>query len=361
MFAAMSKFARLTVAEQVAEHLREGFRTGRWSGTLPGVARLARELNVATQSVCAAVRLLEGEGLIVSYGQGRRRTIADTTTNRRVKRVGILLHDTPQNSEIRDGTVIALIRHELEAAGYEPFFTRKSQAELRHDVPRIKAMLTKTPADLWIAVAASRELLEWFSKQSPPCMALYGRTGGLPIARTGPDKVPAYQAATRRLIELGHRRIVLITLKTRRIPVPGAVERAFLEEMAAHGISTGDYNLPDWTETPEGFKALLEALFRTTPPTALIIDEATRLVATMEFLLLHGIKVPGQVSLVSTDNDLLNWCSPGIAHMSWNNELITRRVMRWVRAVGRGQADRKTINVPVEFVPGGSIGPATKD
>ena len=37
-----------------------------------------------------------------------------------------------------------------------------------------------------------------------------------------------------------------------------------------------------------------------------------------------------------------------------------RRVVRWVDAVRKGKADRKTINIPAEFIPGGSIGPVWK-
>lgn len=350
---------RLSVAEQIAEHLREGFREERWSGTLPGVVRLAAELDVSPPTLRAALRELEAEGLLVPHGKGRSRTIVAAAANRAALRVGMLIHDVPMEARTQDG-LAQQIQHDLETAGHVAFFTRKSQVQLGHSVRRIKAMVAKAPADAWIVVSGSREVLEWFSGQTAPCLALYGRTGGLPLARTGPDKVPAYQAATRHLIELGHRRIVLITRRPRRMPTPGKVERAFLHELVAHGIPTGDFNLPDWKETPEGFTALLENLFRATPPTALIIQEEPRLLAAMAFLLRKGIKVPDQVSLVSTDNDSLDWCQPGFAHMTWDPTLIVRRVVRWVAAVGRGRPDCKVINYPAEFVPGGSIGPVPR-
>jgi DNA-binding LacI/PurR family transcriptional regulator len=350
-------FARLSVAEQTAAHLREGFRTGRWSGTLPGVLLLAAELDVAPPTLRAALRELEAEGLLVSHGMGRRRTIAAAAATPRPLRVGILIHDVPMNAQTQDG-LLKPIQHDLEAAGHVAFFTRKSQVELHHNLRRIQALISKTPADAWIVGAGSREVLTWFSEQPVPCLALYGRTTGLSIARAGPDKEPAYRAATRRLIELGHRRIVLLTLSSRRKPIPGRVERAFLEELVAHGIPTGDYNLPDWKETPEGFNTLLESLFHSTPPTALIIEEEPRLIAAMAFLLRRGIKVPEHVSLVSTDPDSLNWCHPGFAHMTWDNALIVRRVTRWVSSVRHGHPDRRTITCPAEFIPGGSIGPA---
>ena len=68
--------------------------------------------------------------------------------------------------------------------------------------------------------------------------------------------------------------------------------------------------------------------------------------------------MPDQVSLVSTDDDAaLAWCHPGVVHIKWDTAPIVRHIVRWVTAVRKGVAERKTVNYPAEFVPGGSIGP----
>jgi LacI family transcriptional regulator len=328
---------------------------------MPGVVQLAREFDVSRHTLRTALRQLEAEGLLSGRGLGRSRNI--TTVGAGVKtrhplRVAILHHDLSLADDPTSGQVELDIIQSLEATGHSVFQCKKSQLEMGHDVRRIAREMAKTPADAWLIAAGSYELLKWCSTLPVPCLALYGRTGGLAIARTGPDKVPAYRAATRRLLELGHRRIVLIVRSARRNPGPGSCERAFMEELTNHGVVTGEYNLPDWHETPEGFGRLLERLFRHSPPTALIVDESARYIAAAEFLARRGIHVPRQVSLVSTDDDpALAWCHPGIAHMRWDNSLIVRRVVRWVNAVRKGNPDRKIINFPTEFVPGGSIGP----
>ncbi len=347
--------------ELVAGCLREGLHEGRWSGSLPGVLRLAAELNVSPFTVRRALRQLEAEGVLGGRGLGRSRGIAapgQATASRRRLRVAILRYDAHLADSPQTSLVLVGIMHSLEAAGHDVFFCKKSQLELRHDVRRMTRQLASTPADAWVVESGSRPLLEWCATQPNPCLALYGRTGNLPLARTGPYTAPAYRAATRQLLALGHRRIVLIAREARREPTPGVSERAFLEELGAHGVLTGDYHLPDWEETPEGFSRLLENLFKTTPPSALIIDETPRFFAAVAFLARHRIQMPEQVSLVSTDCDAsLNWCHPTIAHMRWDNELIVRRVVRWAGTVRKGKADRKTVNFPAEFVPGGSIGP----
>ena len=50
--------------ELLAAHLREGVTQGRWTGKLPGVRSLARELMVSHHTVRRALELLEADGLL---------------------------------------------------------------------------------------------------------------------------------------------------------------------------------------------------------------------------------------------------------------------------------------------------------
>lgn len=353
----MQPLRRLSLAEMSAEHLRDGLRAGRWGEVLPGVARLAAELDVSRDTVRSALRLLESDGLLGSGGPGRSRSVIANGAGRHPLRVGILQHDPLEVQNITSHLLLQ-VQRDLGAKHHEVFFMRKTQVELQHSVRRVIRHLGENPADAWIVVAGSRELLEWVATQAVPCLALYGRADGLPLARTGPLKAAVYADCTRHLLGLGHRRIVLIANRARREPIPGKSEQAFLDELTAHGILIGDYHLPDWEETPAGYSKLLERLFERTPPTAMIIDGVAQFIATMEFLARRRIHVPEQVSLISTDDDpALAWCHPGVAFIKWDTAPIVRLIVRWVSAVRKGTADRKTVNYPSLFVPGGSIGP----
>jgi LacI family transcriptional regulator len=190
-------------------------------------------------------------------------------------------------------------------------------------------------------------------------MALFGRRRGLPIAGVGPDKPPAMEALTRRLIQLGHRRIVMLARGERRLPQPGATERAFLNTLAANGMNPGTYHLPDWEENPDGFQHCLEQLFRLTPPTALIVDEAPFFTAAMQFCASRGIQVPKDVSLACCDSDPhFAWCTPPVTHIRWDSGPVVRRIVRWATNVSRGGNDRRQTETKAEFVEGGTIGPA---
>jgi DNA-binding LacI/PurR family transcriptional regulator len=357
----MRPLQRISLPERVAAHLREGIRQGRWGGPFPGEQQLASELDVSRHTVRRALQILEKEGVLGGQGHGRSRGITAAgaaAASQRPLRVNILRHDARLTDDPQTSMVLIEIMHSLEAAGHQVTCLKKSQIELKHDFARLTRHLAQTPADAWVVECGSNPLLEWCASQPTPCLALYGRTEGLRLARTGPDSVPAYQVATRQLIALGHRRIVLIVREGFRRPMPGGCELAFLRELKGHGIPTGGYNLPDWEENSEGFNRLMESLFKTNPPTALIIEETCWFIAALAFLVRRGIRVPEQVSLVSGGCEaIFDVCHPRFAHMHWDNRLIVRRVVRWVDAVRKSRADRKTINIPAEFVPGGSIGP----
>ena len=123
-----------------------------------------------------------------------------------------------------------------------------------------------------------------------------------------------------------------------------------------------DFLTTEWDESPAGFERLMESLFINTPPTALIVDETCLFIAALGFLVRRGLRVPEQVSLVAGDGvPILDMCWPRFTQMRWDNPLIVRRVVRWVDAVRKGNPDRKILNIPASFVPGGSIGPVRRD
>ena len=344
----------LTIAEQVSEHLRGELMRGRWSGLLPGSRQLSEELEVNIKTVEVALRQLECEGVLAGQGVGRKRRIM-VPDGKMVSplRVALLKYDPLSHAA---GYMIDL-QHLLAEAGHTAFFPDKSLTELGMNVPRISRFLAGLNAAAWVVTAGSRELLEWFAAQPMPVFALFGRREGLPIAAIGPDKPPAVAAATRHLLGLGHRRIVLLARRERRMPEPGKSERLFLDELENHGIPSGSYHLPDWEETIDGFHDCLDSLFRVTPPTALIIDEAPFFVAALQFLAHRRIMVPEEISLVCSDDDpAFAWCKPMVTHIRWDTRPVVRRIVRWAANVSRGRRDVRQTLTRAEFVPGGTVG-----
>ena len=348
----MQPISLVSAASQVAAYLRGEVERGHWTEDIPGAGWLAAELGVNRKTVAAALRQLVREGVLAGQGVGRkRRIVLPDGKFARPLRVAILDYDQPELNEIE-------LQHLLEGAGHAAFFAGKSLLKLGMNLRRISRLVEKTEADAWIICAGSREVLEWFAAQPVPAFALFGRRRSVSLAGAGPDHVPAWLAAVRRLIELGHRRIVMVVRQERREGGPGNIERAVLEELAAHGIRTGPYNLPDWEDSREGFHRLLDEIFRVTPPSALILDQAFLFIAAQQHLTQRGILAPQHVSLVCTAPDpAFVWCQPTVAHIRFDIRQVLRRAVRWADNVAHGKDDRRQSLTKAEFIDGGTIGP----
>lgn len=345
----------LSITEQVAATVKNELIRGRWGGSVPGRNALAETLGVNHKTVDAALKLLELEGILINHGPRRRREVVLPQGAVAPMRIAILHYDwdslpTPLHLELR---------HQLEEAGHTTFNTDETLQSLRMKRSRVQRMVEQTEADAWIVCAGSREVLTWFADQPFPSFALFGRRSGLSIASVGPNKLASIEKVTRRLLELGHQRIVLLCMWERRHPIPGKPERAFLDALQAHGIETGPYNLPEWEGGIEGLQTILHSLYQLTPPTALITSSPILLAPVMQFLARHNLQVPKDVSLVSTDyHPETLWCVPAIAHVAWDPTLVIRRVVRWASNVSRGKRDVRQSMTPATFVEGGTIGKA---
>jgi DNA-binding LacI/PurR family transcriptional regulator/biotin operon repressor len=325
---------------------------------MPGGPSLAKELGVDGKTVWTALGQLEKEGLLIAQGPGKRRRIV---TKKKlvtpILRIAILSYEP---LELVEDWIIA-IQKKLEHQGHNAFFTKKSLLELGPDVLRLSQLVKQTPAGAWIVCSGSRGVLEWFVDQEIPAFALFGRRKQLPIAGVGPNQLSSACAATRRLIQLGHRRIVVLMRESQREGVTGSRELAIFNEMAAHGIPTSPYNRPNWEDTPEGFHSRLEELFRITPPTALIIDEPFLFHAAKDHLAQRGILAPKHVSLICTDPDrTFAWSVPTIAHTHWETGPVVRRVVQWVNHIASGKVDIKQTLTKAEFIDGGTVGMAVE-
>ncbi len=352
----MPRIEVFTIAEQVAAHLRQEIARGRWQELMPGRNELAKELGFNNKTLEAALKLLQKEGLLINQGAGRKRLINHSANKKTPTklRVAVLLLDKMD----RANHFMIELFHLLEEAGCIAFYPEKSMSELSTEPDYLTDFVQRTGADAWIITAGSREILEWFSSQDIPAFAMFGRRSGLPIASAGPDKVTAVSDTTRRLLNMGHRRISLLCRPQRRNPRPGKSERTFIETLSEAGIQTGPYNLPDWKENKASFLTMLDSLFLHTPPTALIVDEAFLFNTTYFHLTHRGLRVPGDVSIICTDNDPnFDWCHPSVAHIHWDYRPVINRVVRWVNNISHGKKDLRQTLTKAEFIEGETIGP----
>ena len=349
-----------TAVEQISDAIRESIQSGEMKGTIPGAGRLAKALGVNHKTVESALRDLESEGLIINKGARQSRSV--NSKNLKLPNAGIRIAIFLQDqSDVRDVMMVE-IKHRLEESGHYPFFVNKSMIDLRMNKRRIARIVTRTETDAWILLAAPKEILEWFSKQETPAFAVFGnRLEEVNVAGASPGKSHPVVQATQTLIDLGHRRIILIIRKYQREPISTSAQ-AFLDVLNSNGIQSSDFNLPDWEETGEGFNQLLESIFKITPPTAIITDEPFQYLAAHNFMVNRGIQIPKHLSLICSDYDpIFKWCMPSVSHITFSNKPLLRRINDWAQNVKNQKNDLRQTILKATFVPGETIGPPTKE
>lgn len=350
----MAELHFLSKIEQVAAHLRQQIMAGKWETSIPGRQELGLDLGVSNKTVECALRQLETEGVLIPQGAGRRRKIAKIQKN---APKGLRIKSLAYEHTDRTVAHQMELQRRLQAAGHTYDYAEKSLHDLGMDVRRVAKFVENTEADAWIVTGGSVEILEWFSQQSKPVIAQFGRFSQLPIAAVGVRKIPAMTTAVKKLVSLGHRRIVMLAREERRKPTPAAFEQAFLDELESHGIQTGLYNLPDWEDNMKGFHRCIDSLFGATPPTALFICESPQFIAAQHHLAQRGIVAPRDISLICNDPDVcFSWCIPAISHIYWDSRPVVSRIVQWADNIAKGKADLKQVFTQAEFIEAGTIG-----
>jgi len=342
-----------THAEQVADFLDQEIVRGRWCGWMPGVLSLEKEIGVNRNTLEAALRLLEGKGVLLGSGVGRRRRI-EIKAEARAMRIGILCFDRIARGQ----NYLVDMNYRLQDAGYASFFARETICDMDMDVGRMERLVQMEEADAWLVIGGTESMLQWFQDRGIPVLALFGRRAGQNVASVGISKVPAIRQAVDLLVDMGHQRIVWLTHRLRRLPTPGRPEQMFLDRLMERGIPTGSYNMPDWDDTPEGFHQCLKKLFQFSPPTAIITDEPSQYLAAMQFCVNRGLRVPHEVSLMCNDSDpIFHLLQPAVTRIEWEPESLIRLVLRWANEQARSKDVRRQVEVPAKLIEGGTIGP----
>lgn len=352
-----------SLPEQTADWLRQRIRGGRWGSRIPGVPSLAKECGVAEKTVRQAILALEKEGVLTYAGAGRRRQVAESAGGQgkaRCLRVGILLRDRLENEDEMFRWCLNKIQSDLNVRGHVCTVLAKTQTDLKYKDASAMKLIGRTSVDAWIVVAGSRGLLEWLVSRPQPVFAIGGDCANMEnLALAGSYARPAHLAMARRLVDLGHRRIVFLLPKFARVDAPNSSVGCIKAELAAHGIASGSFNFPDWDESPEGLAAQLDATFRVSPPTAIFATQPVWMIGILAFLARKGLKVPEDISVVCGNGaGFLQWHTPSIARYVHDDARIARRVLQWADTVARCRKDTKHLLVPVRLEEGQSLAPA---
>jgi len=358
----MKPIKRITVIEATAEALSGLIRSGRWSGRIPGTRLLAAQLKVSQPTVQKALQLLVERGVVESAGE--RRSYQTSATLRSSfqpkesprKHIFLLTHQDLRLVVDSAQKIVESLRKQFASNGWEVSFRSFDYLHAKAAHRSWDRILEVEEGEPVIALYGRPCLAEWALKRGIRMAFLGGVTDGLPIPMFAVKSSQMLGEAYRRLIALGHTRIVTPLCdraesfsKTIKDEARLQFERAGLAYSAAYTNPERDYLTPDVT------RHLMESLFKQAPPTAIVLLDWRELVAVFCFLSSRGLRVPQDVSLVllneQTDSD---WFSPPLARFRFHPKRMVSQLHRW--AEGKSLSDMKGV-IEATWVPGESIGP----
>lgn len=178
------------------------------------------------------------------------------------------------------------------------------------------------------------------------------------------DHAGGVLAATTRLLELGHRRIVLLTGDPMIYPARERV-RGYRKAFAAFGLAVDDnYIRATSFVAKEGFRHTSSLLAAPQPPTAVIAGGIDMLPGVLRAIAVRGLRIPQDISVVAAgDSELAELYAPAISVERWEQAEIGRTAAHLLlnRMEGAPDAPPQHVLLPTEFVQRASVGPPPAD
>ncbi len=281
------------------------------------IGTVSRALNRAGRVSEAAIKAVEAAAASLGYAPD---AAAQSLRTKTTGVVGLLVADLSHPYTAR---IVNAIEARLQADGYALLV-----ANTHDDAKRERTML-----DLFRRRSVDGVILGPCGAEQPEVLHTL-RTQGMPAVAIDRDLTPfdsGVQAdfytgalqATRYLLDLGHRRIALLS--------SGAARRPGRERIAAFGDAYVERGLkPDATfiraepSSPDfAFSDALALLSSSRPPTAFFCMGARTLAGVLHGVRHSGLTVPEDISILSVgDSELSQLFSPAITSLTWDFEAV---------------------------------------
>lgn len=350
---------RISLVAQTLDLLRSSIQSGIWQAHLPSEASLCAKYQVSRSTLRQALTQLTREGY-VKGGQGRRRRIVKKTkiqTDRELQTVAFLtpyaLHELPTYmlyslDELRDHLFEAGLRLEVHV--------RQNVYSARPDKALEELIHTARPA-AWILYHSTPQMQRWFTIRGLPCVVC----GSLHVGNQLPSIDVDYRATCRHAAQLllarGHRRIALLMPDSN---LAGDVESqsGFMEAAREAPSGKADLKIIQHQRTVAHQCKVIDRLMKSSQrPTSIIVTHPNHALTTMGYLMKHQIHLPGQVSLISRDDDhFFSYVVPSVARYSVSTTLFCRKICRIaLELVQSGSVSLHTHRLLPEFIQGETL------
>ncbi|HRE79478.1 MAG TPA: substrate-binding domain-containing protein [Opitutaceae bacterium] len=351
---------RPRLPDLIAEELREGIASGRWSEWLPQERMLAAELKISRFSLQQALARLKASRELKAVPRKGHQIVSRLSKSLQVEKMGgtinLLLPGPAQ--EVRPTAVswVDELRALLAARGLQ---LRPVEAKACYSASPERALhelFKRSPADCWLVRLSNLPMQRWLAQSGVPVVIAGTCHRGIDLHSVDVDHRALCRHATGALLAAGHRHIMLL------VDADGKAgdlesELGFQEAIRAATTESIDVVLVRHNGQVRGVVSQLErALRRERPPTAIVVTQATLCLTLWSYLGARGLKIPQDISVVTqVGESYLSFLIPEPTAYRINQKKYAQSVLRAVNTAMTHQRERrKTLIVP-EFVRGGSL------
>jgi LacI family transcriptional regulator len=244
----------------------------------------------------------------------------------------------------------------LRESGYSMLLTN-SEGEPALDAAHIRLLAARRVDGMIVSIADERhsETISALRQLDMPFVVL-DRDLALPCGRVLVDHRSGMKTAVNHLLDLGHRRIALISDPSVR---PGVERRLALEESyAERGLPPTYEEVPAKFSVASGERSTTALLSASEPPTAIVAGGNQFMVGALRVFRRRGVQLGREISFVGCDDvTTAELYEPPVAVVRRDNGMMGQAAADLLLAALRGEEPAGEVVLPTEFVLRGSCGP----
>jgi LacI family transcriptional regulator len=275
---------------------------------------------------------------------------AQSLRNHRTNVIGILVADVePFSAELLKGAA-----HAIRDTGFE-LVVYSASGRVRDRVGWERRYLSRLSGTLIDgAMLVTPTVVD--VNHGAPLVAVDPHTGDSTLPTVDADNLRGAELATEHLLELGHRRIGMITGRA-DLQSAQLREQGYRNALARAGVAVDEALLAVGGYDPElSAEAARRLLGAAEPPTAVFAANDMSAIATIEAAAELGLAVPGELSVVGFDNIPESALSdPTLSTVDQHIQDLGRHAMRMLTQLIRGEPlERTHVTLDTELVVRGS-------
>jgi len=297
---------RLSLVHQTIDILKREISRHTWEEWLPSERFLSRSLNISRPTLRHALKRLQAEGVIVPVQSIGNRIVSEKRNSARIDsthKVHLLCPDPLDRIRLQANLWTDELRNRLFQTGSSLLAHHGRQYLRTNPDSALEHLIAQHPAGCWILVHSTPRIQAWFEARNIPCLVAGYTHPGVDLPFVSVDMEAACRHAAEVFIGLGHLHIGFVHLRSERardLRSADGFEAGIRNSNAVGLVGRVVYHGGDSASVRDATRELLQ---RGMPASAILTGTALSYDTVATFLMQQGIRIPGDVSLISREHE----------------------------------------------------------